>query len=65
MPRQRRTLSGPERAERVVELLALRLLDLASRGLLEPDEADDAEPARAPSAPAAPPRAEEALHGAR
>ncbi len=62
MKRHRRTLSGPERTERVVELLALRLLDLASRGLLEPD-CDDAVPAPA-STPTAT-RAQETRHGAR
>jgi hypothetical protein len=60
MKRHLRTLSGPERTERVVELLALRLLDLASRGLLEPDS-DDAVPASTPTAT----RAQEAGHGAR
>ncbi len=60
MKRHRRTLSGTERTERVVELLALRLLDLASRGLLEPDS-DDAVPASTPTAT----RAQETRHGAR
>ena len=61
MKRHRRTLSGPERAERVVELLALRLLDLASRGLLEPDANDAATSAPPPRVP----RRQEDGHGAR
>lgn len=61
MKRHRRTLSGPERAERVVELLALRLLDLASRGLLEPDADDAATSALPPRVP----RRQEDGHGAR
>ena len=61
MKRHRRTLSGPERAERVVELLALRLLDLASRGLLDPDADDAATSARPPRVP----RRQEDGHGAR
>ncbi len=61
MKRHRRTMSGPERAERVVELLALRLLDLASRGLLEPDAHDAATSARPPRVP----RRQEDIHGAR
>ena len=63
MKRPRRTLSGPERAERVVELLALRLLELASRGLLDPD--DDAAAVPPQSYRAKLSSGEERRHGAR